>query len=66
MANRKLGNLGNLRNMGSTTQLFLIFEFPILPYSKNRKLRLKNPRKEFPRSPKFPSPLSFPDFQENI
>ena len=50
MANRKLGNLGNL---GNIIPSFLISKFSILPYSQNRKLGFKNLGKKFPSFPSF-------------
>ena len=55
MANRKLGNLENLGNLGNVIPSFLIAEFSILPYSQNGKLGFKNLGKKFPRFPRFPS-----------
>ena len=55
MANRKLGNLGNLENIIPS---FFIFEFSILAVGQNRKLGFKNLEKKilrFPRFPRFPS-----------
>ena len=49
IANRKLGNLGNI------IPSFLISEFSIFSYSQNRKLGFKNLGKKFPRFPRFPS-----------
>ena len=57
MTNRKLGNLGNL---GNIIPSFLISEFSILPYSKNRKLGYKYLGKTFPTFPRF---LRFPSFR---
>ena len=37
VANRKLGKVGNLRNLGKVIPSFLISEFSILLYSQNRK-----------------------------
>ena len=48
MANRKLGKVGNLENLGKVIPSFLISEFSILPCSQNRKLRFKNLGKKFP------------------
>ena len=47
MANRKLGNLGNI------IPSFLISKFSILPYSQNRKIGFKNLGKKFPSFPSF-------------
>ena len=52
----KLGNLGNLGNLGCIIPSFLISEFLILAVGQNWKLGFKNPRKKFPRFPRF---LSF-------
>ena len=41
-ANRKLGNLGNLENLGNIIPSFLISKLSILPYSQDRKLEFKN------------------------
>ena len=60
MANRKSENLGNLRNLGNIIPIFLISEFSVLPYSKNRKLGYKYLGKIFPRFPRFPR---FPSFR---
>ena len=60
MANRNLGKVRNLGNLGKIIPSFLIFEFSILPYSQNRKLRFKNLGKKFPRFPRFPR---FPSFR---
>ena len=57
MANRKLGNLGNIISS------FLISEFWILPYSQNRKLGFKNIVRKFPKSSRFPT---FPSFQPGL
>ena len=53
VANRKFGNLGNLENLGNVIQSFLISEFSILPYSKNRKHGLWKHLKIFSRFPVF-------------
>ena len=50
VANRKLGNLGNL---GNIIPSFLISEFSILPFSQNRKIGFKNLGKKFPSFPTF-------------
>ena len=55
MANRKLGKLRNLGNLGKVIPSFLVSEFSILPYSQNRKLGFKNLGKKIPRFPRFPS-----------
>ena len=58
MANRKLGNLENLGNLGNIILSFLISEFSILAVGQNRKLGFKNLGKKFPRFsriPRFPS-----------
>ena len=47
MANRKLGKVWNLGNLGKMIPSFLISEFSILPYSQNRKLGFKDLRKKF-------------------
>ena len=47
VANRKLGNLGNI------IPSFLISKFSILPYSQNRKIGFKNLGKKFPSFPSF-------------
>ena len=60
MANRELGKVGNLGNLGKIIPSFLISEFSILPYSQNRKLGFKNLGKEFPRFLRF---LRFPSFR---
>ena len=62
VANRKVGNLGNL---GKIIPSFLIFEFSILPYSQNRKLGFKNLGKKFPRFPRFSRFRSFRPGQRN-
>ena len=49
MANRKLGNLGNI------IPRFLISEFSIFGVVQNRKLGFKNFLKKFPRFPRIPS-----------
>ena len=56
MANPKLGNLVNLRNI---TLSFLILEFLILAIVSNQKRGFKNLGKKFPRFPRFPRFLSF-------
>ena len=50
VANRKLGNLGNL---GNIIPSFLISKFSILPYSQNRKLGITNLGKKIPSFPSF-------------
>ena len=50
---RKLGKLGNIRNLGNIIPSFLISKFSILPYSQNWKLGFKNLRKKFPSFPSF-------------
>ena len=50
VANRKLGNLGNLRNIIPS---FLISKFSIWPYSRNRNIGFKNLGKKFPNFPTF-------------
>ena len=50
VANRKLGNLGNL---GNIIPSFLISKFSILPYSQNRKLGFKTLGKKIPSFPSF-------------
>ena len=57
MANRKLGNLGNLGNIIGS---FVISEFSILPYNENRKFGFENLGKKFLR---FPSFQRFPTFR---
>ena len=70
-ANRKLGNLENLRNLVNIISSFLIFEFSILTYNQNRKLLFKNLGKKFPRFLRFPripsfqpGQYSFKDYEE--
>ena len=63
MANRKLERVGNLGNLGKIIPSFLIWEFSILPYSQNRKLRFKNLGKKFPRFPRCPRFPSFRPFR---
>ena len=46
MANRKLGKVENLVNLGKVIPGFLFAEFLILPYSQNGKLGFKNLRKK--------------------
>ena len=46
VANRKLVDLVNLKNLGTIFPSFLISKFSILPYTQNRKLGLKNLRKK--------------------
>ena len=60
MANRKLGNPGNLGNLGIIIPSFLISEFSILAVGQNRKLRFKYLGKKLPRFPRFPR---FPSFR---
>ena len=55
MANRKLGKIRKVRNLGKIIRSFLISEFLILPYSQNWKLGFKNLRKKFPKFLRFPS-----------
>ena len=55
MANRKLGSLRNLGNLGNIIPSFPISEFSILPWSQNRKLGFKNLGKKCPRFPRFQS-----------
>ena len=51
VANRKLGNLGNLWNIRKVIPNFLVSEFSVLP--KNSDLKISE--KKFPRSLRFPS-----------
>ena len=55
MANRKLGKIRKVRNLGKIIRSFLISEFLILSYSQNWKLGFKNLRKKFPKFLRFPS-----------
>ena len=63
LANRKLGKVRNLENVGKIIPSFLIPEFSILPYSRNRKLGFGILGKKFPRFPRFPR---FPSFRPNL
>ena len=49
VANRKLGKVRNLGNLGKTIPSFLISGFSILPYSQTWKLGFKNLGIKFPR-----------------
>ena len=60
MANRKLGNLGNLINLGNIIPSFHISEFSILGYNQNKKHGFKNLGKKCPTFPRFPRFPSFP------
>ena len=48
VANRKLVNLGNRKDLGTIFLIFLISKFSILPYTQNRKIGFKNLRKKIP------------------
>ena len=53
MANRKLGKIEKVGNLGKIIPSFLFSEFSILPYSQNRKLEFKNIGKKIPEVSEF-------------
>ena len=53
VANRKLVNLGNRKDLGTIFLIFLISKFSILPYTQNRKIGFKNLRKKIPEFSEF-------------
>ena len=60
MENRKIGNLGYI---GSFVPIFLMSDFSILSYSRNRKLGFKERGKKIPR---FPRLSRFPNFRPGL
>ena len=60
MANQKIGNLGYI---GSFVPIFLMSDFSILSYSRNRKLGFKKRGKKIPRFPRF---SRFPNFRPGL